>query len=45
MGATRVAKRTPLSKIGHAYLTMMELGTVTYYLKKIQKIYESGHTS
>ena len=45
MGATRVAKRTPLSKIGHAYLTMMEHGTVIYYLKKIQKIYELGHTS
>ena len=28
-------------KICHAYPTMMKLGTVILYLKKIQKIYES----
>ena len=30
-----------LPKICHTYPTMMKLGTVTPYLKKIQKIYES----
>ena len=45
MGGRGAAKRTPLSKIGHAYSTMMKLGTVIYYLRKIEKIYESGHTS
>ena len=29
------------SKIFHSYLTMMELGTVISYLKKIQKSYEA----
>ena len=29
----------PLPKICHTYPTMMELGTVIPYLKKIQKIY------
>ena len=45
MGGRGAAKRNPISKIGQAYSTMMKLGTVIYYLKKIQKIYESGHTS
>ena len=31
----------PLSKIWHAYPTMMRLGTVIPCLKKIQKLYES----
>ena len=38
------AKRLPLAKICHTYPTMMQLGTVIPYLKKIQKIYESRHT-
>ena len=31
-------------KICHTYLTMMKLGTVIPYLKKIQKIYKSRDT-
>ena len=39
-------KRTPpLPKICYTYLTMMKLGTVIPYLKKIQKIYESRDTT
>ena len=34
----------PLPKICHTYPTMMKLGTVITYLKKIQKIYESRDT-
>ena len=34
----------PLPKICHTYTTMMKLGTVIPYLKKIQKIYESRDT-
>ena len=34
-------KRPPFPKICYAYPTMMKLGTVISYLKKIQKIYES----
>ena len=34
----------PLPKICHRYPTMMKLGTVIPYLKKIQKIYESRDT-
>ena len=30
-------KKTPPPKICHTYLTMMKLGTVTPFLKKIQK--------
>ena len=30
----------PLRKICHIYPTMMKLGTVILYLKKIQKIYQ-----
>ena len=37
-------KRLPLPKICHAYPTMMRLGTVILYLRKIQKIYESRDT-
>ena len=44
-GREGAAKRNPISKIGWAYSTMMKLSTVIYYLKKIQKIYESRHTS
>ena len=38
------AKRAPLPKICHTYPTMMKLGTVIPYPKKIQKIYESRDT-
>ena len=34
----------PLPKICHRYSSMMKLGTVIPYLKKIQKIYESCDT-
>ena len=34
------AKRSPLPKICHTYTTMMKLGTVIPYLKKIQGVYE-----
>ena len=34
-------KLPPLPKICHTYPTMMKVGTVILYLKKIQKIYES----
>ena len=33
-----------LPKICHTYPTMMKLGTVIPYLKKIQKIYQSRDT-
>ena len=33
-------KRAPLPKTCHTYPTMMKLGTVIPYPKKIQKIYE-----
>ena len=36
-----VAKKLPLSKISYTYPAMMKLGTVTPYLKKIQKLNES----
>ena len=36
-------KKTPLSKICHTYPTIMKLGTVIPYLKKIQKTYESRY--
>ena len=35
------AKRLPLPKICQTYPTVMKLGTVIPYPKKIQKIYES----
>ena len=34
----------PLPKICHTYPTVMKLGTVIPYLKKIQKIFESRDT-
>ena len=37
-------KSPPLPKICHAYPTMMKLGIVIPYLKRIQKIYESRDT-
>ena len=40
----RGQKRLPFAKICHTYPTVMELGTVIPYLKKIQKIYESRDT-
>ena len=39
-----VGKKAPLPKIGHAYPTMIKLGTVIPYLKQIQKIFKSGYT-
>ena len=38
------AKRSPIPKICHTYSTMMKLGTLIPYLKKIKKIYESCDT-
>ena len=38
------AKKVPLPKIFHTYPTMMKLGKVIPYLKKIKKIYESRDT-
>ena len=38
------AKSTPIPKISHAYSTMMKLGIVIPYPKKIQKIDESRDT-
>ena len=37
-------KKAPLPKICHTYPTMMKLGTVIPYPKKIRKIYESRDT-
>ena len=37
-------KKALLPNICHTYPTMMKLGTVVPYLKKIQKIYESRNT-
>ena len=37
-------KAPPLSKICHTYPTLMKLGTVIPYLKKIQKIHKSCDT-
>ena len=37
-------KKNPFLKICHTYPTMMKLGTIIPYLKKIQKIYESRDT-
>ena len=39
------AKRPPLPKICHRYSTMMKLGTVIPFLKKIQKTYKSRDTA
>ena len=38
------SKKASLPKICHTYLTIMKLGTVISYLKKIQKIFESRDT-
>ena len=37
-------KGSPLPKVCHTYPTMMKIGTVIPYVKKIQKIYESRDT-
>ena len=37
-------KKAPLTKVCHTYPTMMKFGTLTFYLKKIQKIYKSHDT-
>ena len=39
-----VAKRPPLPKICHTYLTKMKLDTIIPHTKEIQKIYESHDT-
>ena len=45
-GGWRGAKKSPLlPKICHTYNTMMKVGTVIPYPKKIQKLYESCDTS
>ena len=38
------AKRPPFHKICHTYPTMMKLGELIPYLKKIQKIYKLRDT-
>ena len=40
----QISKKSPLPKICHTYPTMMKLGTVIPYLKKIQKLYQSRDT-
>ena len=40
----RGAKRLPPQNLSHISPTMMKLGIVTPYLKKIHKIYESRDT-
>ena len=44
-GCSRMGKGPSFPKICHTHPTMMKLGTVTPYLKKIQKIYKSYDTS
>ena len=44
MGGVGGPKSPLLPKICSTYPTMMKLGTVILYLKKIQKIYESRDT-
>ena len=39
-----LGQKSPLPKFSHTYPTIMKLGTVIPYLKKIQKIYESHVT-
>ena len=39
------SQKGPLPKFCHTYPTMMKLGTVIPYLKKMQKIYKSRDTS
>ena len=43
-GGGPAPKRPPLSKNCHTYPTLMNLGTVLPYLKKIQKIHQSRDT-
>ena len=38
-------KKAPLPKMYHIYPTMMKVATVTLYLKKIKKLYESRDTT
>ena len=40
----RWGQKGPLPKISHTYPTMMKLGTIIPYLKRIQKVYESRDT-
>ena len=37
-------KKDPFPEICHTYPAMIKLGTITPYLNKIQKIYESQNT-
>ena len=43
-GGEGVEQKEPLPKICHTYPTVMKLGKVLPYLKKIRKIYESSGT-
>ena len=40
----RTEKKGPHCKICHTYITLMKLGIVMPYLKKIQKIHKSSDT-
>ena len=42
--AHELGEKEPLPKICRTYPTVMKLGTVIPYLKKIQKMYESRDT-
>ena len=42
--ASGLREKEPLPKICRTYPTMMKLGTVIPYLKKIKKMYESRDT-
>ena len=45
MGCSRMGEqRVPLSKICQTYPTLMKLGTVIPYLRKIQKVHKSRDT-
>ena len=45
MGFSRMGEqRVPLSKICQTYPTLMKLGTVIPYLRKIQKVHKSRDT-
>ena len=46
-GCSRIGEweqKAPLHRFSHTYPTMMKLGTVVPYIKKIQKIYELRDT-
>ena len=43
-GGEPFGKKAPLIKICHTYPTMMKFGTLTSYLRKIQRLYKSRDT-